>query len=713
MKIAGSFTGPVTKWIVLAFWLAVVPFAGYFGGQLVDEQNNETESWLPDTAESTVALDRLTEVNPGSQNQIPTEVVYDGGEGVSDADLLAAAESDVAELRTLDGVVADDPETFTAGVSRPEPSADGEVVRTTITFDLGSEGWEAMPETADRIRAIADHDDITVYVAGAGGQAADSASAFEGLDSNLLLAALGVVVVLLLLAYRSPVLWLLPVITALVALTSAQALVYFLVKTVDLTVNGQTYGILSVLVIGASVDYALLLVARYREELRRHADRHEAMAFALHRASPAIIASGLTVALGMLCLIVADMNSTAGIGPVAAVGVTVGVLAMLTLLPALLVITGRWVFWPLRPKLGSHEPTSDGFWAHVAGWISRAPRLVWVTTVVLLALACLAWLRVDTSGLSTEESYTEEFDSVVGQQVLAEHGLVDSSNPAQVVADAEEAAAVRDAMRDIPGLAAPGEPLIIPSADPGAPGTAIIEAPMTDDPTTQAAFDTVERLRDAVHAVPDADAQVTGTAALFLDITDASTRDNWVIMPLVLLVVLLVLIGLLRSLLAPVMLIGTVVLSFGAAFGLSWLAFEFLFDHGGMNAGTPLFVFVFLVALGIDYNIFLMTRVREETPTRGTRQAARVALAATGGVITSAGLVLAGTFTVLTTMPLVDFVQIGFAIALGIILDTFIVRSVLVTALNIDLGGVIWWPSRLDRDRVRTERSQRESEPVA
>ena len=328
----------------------------------------------------------------------------------------------------------------------PAVSEDGEVAQTSVTFDLGSEGWNEMPDIADELRDIAELDGVDVYVAGAGGQAADSAEAFGGIDTTLLAATLGVVILILLFTYRSPILWILPIFSAVVALFVSQALIYFLARYADLTVNGQSYAILTILVIGAGTDYALLLVARYREELRRHEDRHEAMAFALHRAAPALLASAATVALGMLCLLFAEMNSTAGLGPVAAIGIAVTFVVMVTLLPALLVITGRWIFWPRRPGYGSPEPTQTGFWAKVGRWIAPRPRQVWVVTSVLLAIACLGLLRLDTNGLATEDSYTQEFQSITGQQVLVDAGLVDQSNTVMVVANAGSEDAIAEAM---------------------------------------------------------------------------------------------------------------------------------------------------------------------------------------------------------------------------------------------------------------------------
>lgn len=678
-QIAGRLTGRVTKWFVLAFWLVVLVGSFGFAAQLTDVQNNEASSWLPASAESTKVVERMAAFQ--DPDSIPTVVVYERESGLTEADLAAAA-ADVEEFQTVSGVEGD--------VIGPLPSEDGQAAQTVVTFNLGPNGWNDMPDAVDELRDIAATDGVSVHIAGAGGQAADSAAAFEGLDSTLLYAAGGVVIAILLLTYRSPVLWMLPVFSALVALFTAQAIIYFLAKYADLTVNGQSQAILTVLVFGAGTDYALLLVARYREELRRHEDRHEAMAFALHRATPAIIASAATVVVGMLCLLFADLSSTAGLGPVAAIGIAVGLLVMITLLPALLVITGRWIFWPRRPAFGTPDPATTGLWARVGGWIRPRPRKVWVGTSVLLAAACLGLFVLDADGLTTEESYTKDFDSIVGQRVLTEHGMVDQSNPAQVVTSSDRADDVVAAVTGVRGVGQPAEPV-----ESG--GVALVSVPLVDDPTSDGAFAAVERLRTAVHAVPDADALVGGYSAVLLDTENASNRDNLVIIPVVLLAVMLILMALLRAVLAPLLLIGTVVLSFGAALGLSALVFKYVFGFAGADASLPLFVFVFLVALGIDYNIFLMTRVREETQTRGTRQGALVALAATGGVITSAGLVLAATFLVLATLPLVAFAEVGFAVALGVILDTMVVRSVLVTALNLDLGGRIWWPSRLDR----------------
>lgn len=700
-QIAGKLTGPITKWIVAAIVVFAAMALAPLNAKLVDVQNNEASSWLPESAESTKVLEELSGSDTQDPNDIPTLVVYSRAGGLTDADLAAMDEQAAKIAADVEGVT-DSTEDGKADVLSPNvaeqsdlpqklKSDDDQVAYLYLVLNFGDEGWNAIPDAADEIKKIAKIDGVTVHLAGYGGQAADAAESFEGIDTNLIFATLAVVIVILLFTYRSPILWLLPVICAAVANMIATGIVYLLARYAELTVNGQSQAILSILVIGAGTDYALLLVARYREELRRHEDRHEAMAFALHRAAPAILASAATVCIGMLCLVFADLNSTAGLGPVIAVGIAVTFVVMVTLLPALLVICGRWIFWPKRPSFGTEEPTNSGIWARVGNAIKPRPRSVWVVTTGLLLIACLGLFRLDTGGLSTEDTYTKEFDSIKGQKLLEEHGLQDASNTIQVVANDDEIDAVKSALGDVDGLGAAGPEVSIGD------GRSFFEATIGADISSQKAFDIVEASRDAVHDVSGADALVGGGAAFYLDTKTASNRDNLVIIPLVLLVVFVILLLLLRAVLAPVILIATVVLSFGAALGISALLFEFVFGFAGSDPGFPLFAFVFLVALGIDYNIFLMTRVREETVNHGTRRGSLIALSSTGGVITSAGLVLAATFLVLGSLPLVFLAELGVAVALGVLLDTMIVRSVLVTALNLDLGGKIWWPSKLDQ----------------
>jgi len=681
--VVSLITGRRIKYLILLFWLVVVALAGPLAGKLSGVEKNEAKSWLPGSAESTQVLDAQAAFS--SPDTIPAVIVYERPSGLTDADRakIASDAQTFSQIADLDGKV-----------TGPIPAPDGQAAQVIVPLNLGPDGWEKAADIVASMKQTSANgpSGLSVHITGPAGIAADSAKAFEGIDTTLLFGTVGVVVIILLITYRSPILWLLPVISAGVALTCAQAVIYLLARYADLVVNAQSAGILTVLVFGAGTDYALLLVARYREELRRHQDRHEAMAVALHRAGPAIIASGATVVISMLCLLIAQTNSTKGLGPVAAIGILVGLAVMLTLLPALLVIVGRWVFWPVRPRYGSAEPTTTGVWARVGAGIARVPRITWVVTTLVLAAMALGITQLDANGLTNKQSFRGNPDSVVGEEVLARHFAAGAGNPVVVLGKAGQASEMRAALASTEGIEASSvAPPVVKD------GVAYLQGTLTDPPDSPAAYDTVDRVRDNVHAIPGSDAKVGGNTAINLDVQRAAKHDRDLIIPIVLAVVFLILALLLRAIVAPLLLIATVVLSFAAALGASALVFKHVFGFGGADTSFPLFVFVFLVALGIDYNIFLMTRVREEAFRYGTRRATLIALAATGGVITSAGLVLAGTFAVLATLPLVAFAEIGFTVAFGVLLDTIIVRSVLVTALNLDIGPHIWWPHALSR----------------
>ena len=717
-------SGRRVKWVVVAFWVVATVVLGGLSAKLADVENNETVSWLPGSAESTQALEKVSEFR--SDTTLDAVLVYERDGGITPAD-VTAAQADIADFEEMDGrtvgdIVGDDgvaeagTEVVLDGEVQfipPEASTDGEAMQVVVPIDAGADGWLIMPDLADHMRDVveADANGMTTHLTGYAGFAADQAEAFESIDGLLLLAALGVVVVILLFTYRSPILWVFPVVCVVFALFSAQGVIYLLVQYANLTVNTQTRSILSVLVLGAGTDYALLLVARYREELRRHDDRHEAMREALHRAGPAIIASGSTVVIGMLCLLVAEMNSTQGMGPVLAVGVAVVLLAMVTLLPALLVIMGRWIFWPVKPTEGSLEPTSTGFWAKTGWAINRRPRFVWVGTSLVLAAMAFGNVTLDANGLSDDEQFIGTPESVQGQDVIEDHFASAGDNTLQIVANADAADEVVGAVSEVEGVNADAVG-VAGEQD----GTALILAGVEDSAFSEEAFATVELVRNAVRDVPGADALVGGNAAINSDVQEAAQRDNTVVIPLVIVMVLLILVALLRALVAPLLLIGTVVLSFGAALGFSALVFEYGFDISGADGGLPLFAFVFLVALGIDYNIFLMTRVREEAQREGSRRGALIGLAATGGVITSAGLVLAGTFGTLATLPLTFTLQIGLVVAFGVLLDTIVVRSILVVGLSLDLGRHMWWPAEISRreheDQIVQPEEVRELETV-
>ena len=695
--IVGFPSGRRGKWVVLVLWIVILAAAGSLAGRLTGAEKNDAQSWLPAQAQSTKVLAAQSRFQ--SPNVYSAVVVYDRPPGVTAADRAKAA-SDAARFATVPRVVR-------GQVAGPFVSRDGHAIETVVPVNLGKNGWNAAGTSADAIRGIASADahGLAVHIAGPLGTAADSAKSFKGINGTLLFATLAIVIVLLLITYRSPVLWLLPVISAAVALATSQGLIYLLAAHAGLTVNAQSAGILDVLVFGAGTDYALLLTARYREELRRHEDRHEAMAVALRRAGPAVIASAGTVIVSLLALTIAELNSTKGLGPVLAIGVAVALLAMMTLLPAMLVIVGRWVFWPVRPAYGSAEPTSRGIWARVGRGIAVRPRVVWVATALVLGAMALGLTGLKASGLTNAQSFRGHPDSVTGQTVLDQHFAGGSGQPVMVVGNSAAAARLESAFRATPGITGVTPPV---TRD----GHAWLQGTLTTAPDSQAAYATIDRVRAGVAAVPGADALVGGNTAINLDVQRAAAHDRNVIIPVVLAVVFVILALLLRAVVAPLMLIATVVLSFASALGVSALFFNNVFNFGGADTSFPLFVFVFLVALGIDYNIFLMTRVREEARRHGTRRGALTGLAATGGVITSAGAVLAGTFAVLGTLPVTFLTELGFAVAFGVLLDTIVVRSVLVTALNLDLGRRVWWPSRLSRDRDREVHDEIAGEPA-
>ncbi len=675
--------GRRSKYVAVVLWLIIMVLAVPLAGKLTDVQQNDNSAWLPGSAEATQVAELQRQFQP--DDIIPAVIVYERAGGLTQADKDKAA-TDAQAMAGVSGV--------SGQISPPVVSQDGAAIQVIVPIKVDADGWDQITGVVDELKGVtgSGQDGLGVYLTGPAGNAADSSSAFEGIDGTLLYTALIVVAVILLITYRSPVLWLLPIFTAIVALFSAQAVIYLLAEYAGLVVNAQSAGILTVLVFGAGTDYALLLVARYREELRRHSDRHEAMQLALHRAGPAIIASAATVAIGMSILTLAEVNSTSGLGPVAAIGIVVGLIAMLSLLPALLVVCGRWLFWPVKPKFGTAEPTATGRWAKLGTSIAKRPRVVWITTALILGAMSLGLFQLNANGLSTADSFTSEQPSVAGEEALARHFPAGGGQPVVIIAKEPASAAVVAAAEATPGISATAEPV-------ARNGLVLIEATLSDAPDSKAAQATIERVRAAVHAVPGGEAKVGGMTAMTLDINVANRNDNRLIIPLVLLAVLLILAVLLRSIVAPLLLIGTVVLSFAAALGISALVFRHVLGFAGEDTSFPLYVFVFLVALGIDYNIFLMTRVREEAQQHGTRRGALIGLAATGGVITSAGIVLAGTFAALASLPLVAFAEIGFAVAFGVLLDTLVVRSVLVTALNLDIGRWMWWPSKLTQVR--------------
>ncbi|MFE6286258.1 MMPL family transporter [Streptomyces sp. NPDC057877] len=672
---------PLTGRLVLAAWLILAVALGPLAGKLGEVEDTGANAFLPRGSESARVNTELEKFR--TDEVLPAVVVYTG----DGAEATAAA--DRSALRRF--VAAGEQ------IAGPIPSEDGKALMTVVPLDTEDE----ITDKVDELREIAGANappGAAVDVGGPAGSLTDQVAVFDSLDTTLLLATGLVVAALLLITYRSPILWLLPLLSVGFAAVLTQVCTYLLARYAGLPVDPQSAGVLMVLVFGVGTDYALLLIARYREELHRHADRHEAMRVALHRSGPAILASAATIAVGLCCLAFADINSSRSLGLVGAVGVVCAFLAMVTVLPALLVVFGRGVFWPFVPRHGTPGRAPRTVWSRVGAAVARRPRWSW-----LMSVAVTGVLALSTAGMSMGLTHAELFDdkpeSVVAQERISAHYPSGASDPATVVTRADGAAEVRRAALEVDGVAR-----VEPDPDRTADGRlAALSVVLTDAPDSDAAKDTIDGLRDAVHAVDGADALVGGSSAEALDTQRAADRDLRTVVPIVLLVVLGVLILLLRALVGPLLLLATVVLSYAAALGGANLLFEHVLGFAGVDWSLPLMGFVFLVALGIDYNIFLMHRVREETARLGHTRGVLEGLTSTGGVITSAGMVLAATFAVFAGLPLVTLAQLGVLVGIGVLLDTFLVRTVLVPALALDLGRWFWWPGdhfRALRDRA-------------
>jgi len=681
--------------VLLVVFFVIAPVAGTLSGKLSSVTENDQAAFLPDSAESTRSLELETRF-AGDQD-IPALIVWERRDGLTESDLQAVSAA-VERLGEVDGIAGPP--------SPPIPSEDGQAVQVVLPLPGDNSAFETLPGIVEDVSEAARTEGLPSYVTGPGGQFADFAAAFEGIDGRLLVTTVSVILVILLLIYRSPVF--LPVLmSAGIALLLAQAVVYLVADAGVLTVDGQSQGILSVLVLGASTDYALLLISRFKEELHREDSWTVAMRGALRGAFPPVVASGATVILGLLCLLLSDLNSNKSLGPVGAIGIACSVLAMLVFLPALLMLLGRYWFFPFVPRHDDVVDHERGIWGKVASLVGRRARLVWVATAVALTGAALFTTQLDADGLTTAESFTTEVDSVVGQDVLARHYPAGSGVPVSVIGDRADADRILDVVTAVDGVS--DARLVTDSASAGDPGATTpagppkvvdgkvqVEAVLTAASDSPRAEATVLELRSAVDRIGE-DVLVGGGTAVVYDVKTESARDTRVIIPAILVVILIVLVLLLRSVVAPLLLVGTVVLSFLATMGVCALVFDHVFGFAGADPSFPLFAFVFLVALGIDYNIFLMTRVREEAQVHGTRRGTLKGLAVTGGVITSAGVVLAATFSALGVLPLVPFAELGFAVAFGVLLDTLVVRSLLVPALVHELDDRVWWPFGLPR----------------
>jgi RND superfamily putative drug exporter len=683
--------GRPAAWLGLALWVVAAALLAPLAGRVGEVRSTDPALVLPQNAEVTRAVVRERAAFPGTATPVAV-VVYARDSGITTPDRSAVA-ADRAAFAAL---------SRNHEVGPAATSGDGKAL--LLSFPIAGDDARAQAVVKQIRNELADTPaGLAVAVTGSAGALADAGEAFAGVETTLLLAAAGVVAVLLVVTYRSPVLWIVPLLSVGLASQLATGVVYLLGRYAGVTVTDASSGIMVVLVFGAGTDYALLLIARYREELRRHADRYAAMAVAWRRSSPAILASAATATVGMLCLLAGQMNGIRGLGPVAAAGIAVAFAVMTTLLPVLLVLLGRWMFWPFIPRYspaaGADVERQHGIWRRLAGTIGRRPRAIWtVTTLVLVALAFGGFgLRF---GQPADGVYTTEVGSVVGQRLIGQHYPGGTSYPAQIIAAAGSAAGVVAAAAAVDGVATARQ------VDASADGRWVrVDAVLDDPPDSAAARATIDRLRDAVHAVPGADALVGGPTATTIDITRAASRDNRLLMPLILVVVLVVLVLLLRALVAPLVLAASLVLSFAAAMGLAGLLLQAI-GYPGIDPTLPLWAYLFLVTLGVDYTIFLMTRAREEVGRIGNREGILAALTVTGGVITSAGVVLAATFATLVVLPVVTALQIGLIVAIGVLIDTVIVRTLLIPTLAVDLGGRIWWPGRPARDATRPQASR-------
>ncbi|MFD4874183.1 MMPL family transporter [Streptomyces sp. NPDC058420] len=683
------------RWLVplvlLFVWLGAGATLGPYAGKLGEVATNDQAAFLPQSAESTRVL-KAREAFDQSET-LPAIVIWTAhGDRITKAQQTAATRA-VGTLAGEPGVVG-----------RPSPallSDDGQAMQSVV--QLRSDLGENLPDVLGTVRgAVRGVPAATAQIAGPAASQADLSDAFGGIDGLLLGVALGAVLVILLLVYRSVLLPFLIILGAVFALGVACAVVYALADRGIVRVDGQVQGILSILVIGAATDYALLLTARFREELAVRENRTAAAVAAVRRSFGAITASAATVALGLLALLASDLTNNRALGPVGAIGIACAMLSALTFLPAVLALLGRTAFWPSLPKASDASVEGHGVWGRVGAAVDARPRRTWVVTALVLAVFAAFSPSLSAKGVPLDEIFVNDAPSVAAQKTLGQHFPGGSGNPAVIIADADRAAQVTTAARSTEGVASVGA--VSASGRPGAGTPLVVGGRVRIDAVLEAAADsdaakeTVARLRTNLHAVAGADALVGGYTAQQYDTQRTAARDRTVIVPIVLGIILLILMLLLRSLLVPLLLVATVGLNFLATLGVSALVFQHVLGFSGTDASVPLYGFVFLVALGVDYNIFLMSRVREEALVRGSRQGVLHGLTTTGGVITSAGVVLAATFAALMVIPLAFLVQIAFIVAFGVLLDTFVVRSLLVPALVIDIGPRAWWPSSLARD---------------
>jgi RND superfamily putative drug exporter len=690
-------------------WIAIAGLGGPYFGRIGEVAVNDQASYLPSSAESTQVQQRLTDFF--GDDTVPAVVVAERAGGLT------------AEDQTwLDARSAELPQRVPAisgGVSPALPSTDGEAAQIFVPVSTDADVRDAVADLRTNLEGAPQG--LAVYVTGAAGLSADLGNGFAGVDWLLLVVAVSAVFFILIVVYRSPLLPVLVLLASMSALCAAVMTSFYLAKADVFKINAQVQGILFILVIGAATDYSLLYVSRFREALRDHRSVWSATVAAWKGSIEPIVASGSTVIVGLMCLLLSDLASNKALGPVGAVGIVFAVLVALTFVPAMLLLVGRAAFWPRHVEYGSPhlEQNPKSSWVRIAGWIRRRARPMWIIVGVVLVIGCLGVIGLKASGVPASDLVLGESQARDGQNVLAAHFPGGSGQPVQVIVpesklDEAAAAALENtgvSSASVVSADSPSGSIPIP-VPPGGPfaqatptvvdGDVMLQLTLKEKADSLEAEQAVTELRVTLHSV-DPSIMVGGQTATALDTNLTSTRDRNLIIPVVLVVITLILMVLLRSIVAPLLLTLTTVLSFGTALGVSSVLFNNVLGFPGSDPSVPLYGFVFLVALGIDYNIFLMTRVREESLTHGTKEGVLRGLVATGGVITSAGVVLAATFAALAVIPILFLVQLAIIVAFGVMLDALVVRALFVPALVYDVGDKVWWPSKLAGRGRRTE----------
>jgi len=721
--------------VLIIVWLALAGIGGPYFGKIDEVASTDLTTFLPESAEATKVNERLADFQ--EQGIIPAIVVFEKQSGTIASDELQQIQASAQKLADIEGVKSQ--------LSPPLLSEDKEAAYAVIPLDSDSD----LDAVFSSIRDTLSSSNLSVeyQLTGPASFSNDLKKAFAGIDGILLLVALAVVFAILLVVYRSPILPIAVLMVAMCALAVSILIVWQLAKADIVQLNGQVQGILFILVIGATTDYSLLYIARYREELQLQKTAWLATVASLKASFEPILASGGTVIVGLLCLLFSDLSSNKALGPVGGIGIALAIMSALTFLPAVLLLVGRSAFWPRRPKKSASATyvlaKQHPLWSRFSGWVQKRPRLLWIGSSLILLVAALGSTMIKADGVPQSDlilGYSEARD---GQKTLNDHFPAGSGSPASIIAPEAkltQLVTLLDRQKGVDGVSAIASgsvsgrvPLgksaeaikadirsqvksnmgvrtsaavidaVVDKAYPfnnakpkAVKGDILLQATLSDLPDSDAAKDTVISLRKAVKKI-DSSIIVGGVTAVQYDVNAASIHDRTVILPLILLAITIILMLLLRSILAPLLLLATTLLSFFATLGIAAVLFNNVWQFPGADPSVVLYGFVFLVALGIDYNIFLMTRIREESLKTGTRKGVIKGLIVTGGVITSAGVVLAATFAALAVIPILFLAQLAFLVAFGVLLDTIIIRSIIVPALILDVGSKVWWPSKLSR----------------